>query len=63
MLPERNTLKNASSKDRKANSEVFKMTIFSINPKVIPPNELFYFYSLKGGSPSSVIGCHIPSFK
>lgn len=49
MLPERDTLKNnASSKDRKANSELFKMTIFFINPKVTPQSDLFYFHPLKG---------------
>lgn len=37
MLLERNTLKKASSKDKKANSELFKMTIFFINPKVNTP--------------------------
>ena len=56
---------DASSKYRKANSEVLKITTFFIHPKVVAENELFFFIftPLKEGSPSSVIRCHILSFK
>lgn len=33
---------NASSDERKADGEMFKMTVFFINPDVIPKCELFY---------------------
>lgn len=44
-LPERQTLEDASSKHRKANSEIFRMSPFVTNTEVPPKHELVYLFS------------------
>lgn len=50
LLPERQTLtlEDASSKYRKANSKIFKMSPFFTNPEVPPKHELVYFHPFQG---------------